>query len=66
MRQEYLEYVKEYKDRLVPYMKELEDSGKWRCLEQTVVPNYSFGKDGVVFVCRVLESGFSPMTSEVI
>ncbi|KAK2148045.1 hypothetical protein LSH36_519g03074 [Paralvinella palmiformis] len=66
MRREYLEYVKEYADRLEPYMKELEDSGQWRRLERSPVSNYSFGKDGVVFVYRVIQNGSSSMASKII
>ncbi|KAJ8316980.1 hypothetical protein KUTeg_004884, partial [Tegillarca granosa] len=49
MRQEYLEYVGDYKDALEPLMKQLEADGKWDLISRTVVPNYSFNKNGVVF-----------------
>ena len=57
MREEYLTYVKEYVDRLEPMMESFETRGLWKREERTVVPKYSFGKNGVVFVFRVLVSG---------
>ena len=57
MREEYLSIVKEYKDRLEPFMDQLEDSGYWKGLQRTVVPRYSFSNNGVVFVYQVLISG---------
>lgn len=54
MREEYLTYVEEYKDRLEPLMQELADEGKWERVSRTVVPHYSFGKNGIVFMFKVL------------
>ena len=53
MRQQYLETVAEYKDRLEPFMKDLETQCKWTQVERTVVPRYSFHNEGVVFVFKV-------------
>ncbi|XP_062568640.1 methyltransferase-like protein 27 isoform X1 [Saccostrea cucullata] len=50
MREEYLEHVQDYKDKLEPLMKELEISGKWSKLSRKVVPNYSFQNNGVIFI----------------
>ena len=54
MRQEYLTYVADYKDRIDPMMEQYEQENLWRKMERTVVPDYSFGKPGVVFVYKVL------------
>ncbi|XP_071545009.1 methyltransferase-like protein 27 [Panulirus ornatus] len=54
MRLEYLEVVKEYKNRLEPHMDLLQQQGWWRKETKKVVRNYAFGKDGVIFICRVL------------
>ncbi|CAG2205687.1 unnamed protein product [Mytilus edulis] len=53
MREEYLDYVKEYKDRLEVLMQELEDAGKWESVSRVIVPNYSFDNNGVIFKYRV-------------
>ena len=66
MRREYLDYVTEYRDRLEPYMAELEQHNQWCRLERTIVPRYSFNKDGVLFVYRVIPAGFIPMQSSVL
>ena len=50
MREEYLSYVPEYKDRLEPHMCDMEAAGIWTLTTRTTVPNYSFRKNGVVFV----------------
>jgi len=57
MREEYLSYVKEYVGRLEPMMETLQVDGAWSRQERTVVPNYSFGKNGVVFVYKVQAEG---------
>ena len=49
MREEYLEYVSEYKGTLGPLMKKLERDGKWKLLSKDTITNYFFGKSGVVF-----------------
>ncbi|KAK2163804.1 hypothetical protein LSH36_74g12007 [Paralvinella palmiformis] len=66
MKEGYLELVMEYKDRLEPFMEELEKSGQWKQLERTVVSNYSFGQNGLIFVYKVLQSGFKPIISKFI
>ncbi|XP_046580289.1 methyltransferase-like protein 27 isoform X2 [Haliotis rubra] len=53
MREEYLSYVGEYKDRLEPLMQELEDAGKWEQLSRDVVPKYSFDNNGVVYKFKI-------------
>ncbi|BFZ01218.1 hypothetical protein BsWGS_04257 [Bradybaena similaris] len=53
MREAYLTSVLEYKDRLEPLMKQLEQEGKWQAVSRTVVPNYSFDNNGVVYIFRV-------------
>lgn len=52
MREEYLEHVSDYKDKLEPLMKELELSGHWIKLERRIVPKYSFENNGVVFIFK--------------
>jgi ubiquinone/menaquinone biosynthesis C-methylase UbiE len=54
MREEYLVTVEQYKNRLEPYMKQLEDENKWHRVLRDVVPRYSFNKNGVVFIYRVV------------
>jgi len=54
MREEYLTYVKEYVERLEPYMNELEATGFWKQIGRNIVPEYSFKKNGVVFSYEVL------------
>ncbi|XP_050395332.2 methyltransferase-like protein 27 [Patella vulgata] len=49
MREEYLSYVEDYKNKLEPLMSQLENEGKWRRLSREVIPNYSFNKNGIVF-----------------
>ena len=66
MKEGYLELVMEYKDRLESFMEELEKSGQWKQLERTVVSNYSFGQNGLIFVYKVLQSGFKPIISKFI
>ncbi len=50
MRKEYLTYVKEYIDRLVPMMDKLEKDGVWTTVTRMEVPNYSFNKTGIIFI----------------
>ena len=45
--------IAEYKDRLEPLMKQLEDEGKWTMLEKRVFPGYLTDIDGVLFVFRI-------------
>ena len=66
MREEYLSYVEEYVDRLEPFMKELERLEKWELVERTVVPKYSFGKNGVIFVYKVRENGLKVYKSSIL
>ena len=53
MREENLWLVPEYKDRLEPYMKQLEDGGMWIQLERTIIPEFFYHYNGVKFVFRV-------------
>ncbi|ODM99001.1 Williams-Beuren syndrome chromosomal region 27 protein [Orchesella cincta] len=50
MREEYLSYVPEYTGKLEPYMESLVDEGLWAKVQREVVANYSFNKNGVVFI----------------
>jgi ubiquinone/menaquinone biosynthesis C-methylase UbiE len=50
MREEYLSYVEEYKDRLEPLMNELEKNGIWSLKLRLQVPNFSFNKTALIFV----------------
>ena len=52
MREEYLSYVEEYKDRLEPLMNKFVDDGILERLERIRVPHYSFLKTGLVFIFR--------------
>ena len=54
MREEYLQTVEEYKDKLEPYMDLLEKNGKWKRILRDVVANYSFNKNGLVHLFRVV------------
>ena len=49
MREEYLQHVAQYRDRLEETMKDMELNGMWRIVSRTVVPNYFFGDNGVVY-----------------
>ncbi|XP_055873390.1 methyltransferase-like protein 27 [Biomphalaria glabrata] len=53
MSETFLTSVLEYKDRLEPRMKRLEDDGKWVSIRRTVVPRYFDVYNGVVFVFQV-------------
>jgi len=55
MREEYLSYVKDYVNKLEPYMDELAAKGLWKQLGRDVVENYSFNKNGVVFTYQILD-----------
>lgn len=50
MREEYLQHVAEYRDRLEDLMKEMEVGGTWKLHSRTIVPKYSFDNNGVVFM----------------
>ncbi|KAG8240442.1 hypothetical protein J437_LFUL003156 [Ladona fulva] len=54
MREEYLSYVNEYVNKLEPHLSSLVAEGKCEKVSRTVVPNYCFNKNGVVFVYKVL------------
>ncbi|KAL4241016.1 Methyltransferase domain [Mactra antiquata] len=54
MREEYMDYVEEYKDSLMPLMHNLEKEGKWRLKSKDTINNYAFGLSGVVFQYEVL------------
>ncbi|GAB1607707.1 uncharacterized protein LOC115223152 [Argonauta hians] len=54
MRKEYLSYVLDYKDKLIPMFKSLEEEKKWLMVSKEEVQNYSFKKPGLVFVFKVL------------
>lgn len=56
MREEYLNTVEEYKDRLEPFMRELEQAGRWKPVSRTVVPRYSFENNGVVYIFKVTDA----------
>ena len=67
MREEYLVYVEEYYNRLEPYMKELQEAGKWKLIERSAsLKDYALGKDGITFVFSVLECGYKKFTSVVL
>lgn len=55
MRKEYLTYVEDYKD-LIPRMKQMEEDNKWKILSCKTVEGYSFNKQGLVFILKVLQS----------
>ena len=51
MRKEYLTSVDEYADKLEPLMQQMSNKEQiWTQLARIEVPNYSFGKTGVVFI----------------
>ncbi|XP_045119351.1 methyltransferase-like protein 27 isoform X1 [Portunus trituberculatus] len=52
MRLSFLEIVEAYKDKLEPYMNQLEKQGVWNKVGRRVVHNYYFNQDGVVFTYR--------------
>ena len=59
MREEYLETVADYKNRLESFMADLEKLGTWKQVERSVVANFAFGKTGVIYVFVVCENGCS-------
>ena len=54
MREEYLQKVADYKDNLQAVMTELENAGIWRTFSISVVSNYSFNKNGIVYMFAIL------------
>lgn len=54
MRREYLEIVNEYKNRLEPFMKYLENKGYWKMITRRIRKKYSFENDGIVYTFQVL------------
>lgn len=52
MRKEYLNYVKDYEDKLEPLMKKMVDEGVWTQRAYFEVDNYSFDKAGIIYVFR--------------
>ena len=59
LREEYLEIVDEYKDRLEPFMQELERFGVWKMLNRNVVANFAFGKTGIIYSFEVCANHWS-------
>lgn len=53
MREEYLENVDSYKDKLEPLMKKMEENGLWKKVDRYVMEEYAFSKTGVIFVYMV-------------
>lgn len=53
MREEYLNHG-QYKDLLEPYMKTLEEEGKWQLDSRTIAPHYCFDHNGIVYKYKVL------------
>ncbi|GFR61907.1 Williams-Beuren syndrome chromosomal region 27 protein [Elysia marginata] len=54
MREEFLESVPEYKDRLVPLFEDLERQRKLERIEWTIYPNHFVGVDGIRMIFKVL------------
>ena len=52
MREYWALKAEENKDRIDPYMDNLEKQGLWKKLERTVV-KYAFGKNGLLYVYSV-------------
>uniref|UniRef100_A0A0P4WGQ0 Methyltransferase domain-containing protein n=1 Tax=Scylla olivacea TaxID=85551 RepID=A0A0P4WGQ0_SCYOL len=52
MRKIFIETVEAYKDKLEPYMEQLEKRGVWQKVERRVAPNYYFNNEGVIFTYR--------------
>ena len=51
MRYEFLHTVEEYK-KLIPYMEELQENGRWKLEERVMHNNYVDGKQGITFINR--------------
>ncbi len=66
MRKQFLSTVDEYCHRLEPFMKELEQQGKWRQESRTEVPNWYQAHPGVIFIFRVLETGYKNFVSKIL
>ena len=56
MRENFFHTVAEYKDRLEPLMRQLQDEGKWMMLERTIIPGYLPGFNGVRFVFKITKA----------
>ncbi|XP_055957022.1 uncharacterized protein LOC130012914 [Patella vulgata] len=59
MREEYLNYVEEYQNKLEPMMEELEKEGVWEKIDRSIYENHFVGKTGVLFLYRVKDKGVS-------
>ncbi|XP_050405329.2 uncharacterized protein LOC126821067 [Patella vulgata] len=59
MREEYLNYVEEYQNKLEPMMEELEKEGVWEKIDRRIYENHFVGKTGVLFLYRVKDKGVS-------
>lgn len=58
MREEYLNHS-QYKDKLEPHMEELVQEKKWELVSKTVVPNYCFDLNGLVYKFKVLDGKYT-------
>ena len=52
MRAEYLQIVDDYKNNLEPLMQKMADERIWSLEYKITVPNYSFDKNGLIFIFR--------------
>ena len=48
------------------FTQELERKGKWEIVERTIMPDYLKGRNGVLFVFEVKESGCARYESEIL
>ena len=65
MREEYLSQDA-YRDKLEPYMDELERQGCWTQVERTHIPDYHCDSGGYIFVHRVKISGAPKFSSTIL
>ena len=50
----YLETVEAYKDKLEPYMIQLEEEGKWKMISRSVFPKYYRQDEGILWLFKAL------------
>ena len=53
LRQETVEEIEGFKDKLEPMMHQMEADGKWKLLSRVVFPDYLVDQGGVVFTHQV-------------
>ena len=53
-RTENYQKVDDYRERALPLFKKMQEEGKWNLEKEEVISEYVLGKQGVIFVYRIL------------